>query len=94
MSTQINIDEPSIKEIVAAELHVYTYAIHPMVFMFAMGNEMFVESYHLAGRGGEAPILQVSQYKNQASQEKKMKANSTKSIWVILKRSALHVQQS
>ena len=67
---QIDRDEPAQDKGVSAGLEAYTYKAHPMAFIFAMDDEMFIESYHLAGRGGEAPILQVSKFKKQAQQEK------------------------
>jgi hypothetical protein len=67
---QIDRDEPAKDKVVSAGLEAYTYKAHPMAFIFVMDDEMFIESYHLAGRGGEAPILQVSKFKKQAQQEK------------------------
>lgn len=65
---KIDRDKPLQDAAASAGLEAYTYSAHPMAFIFAMDDEMFIESYHLAGRGGEAPILQVSKFKNQTKQ--------------------------
>lgn len=38
--------------------HVYT--LSPLCFLVIYEKAMFLESYHYAGRGGEAPILRIS----------------------------------
>jgi hypothetical protein len=37
-----------------------TYTLSPLCFLAVWGDTMFLESYHYAGRGGEAPILKIS----------------------------------
>lgn len=36
------------------------YRLSPLCFVAIVGTTMFLESYHYAGRGGEAPILKIS----------------------------------
>jgi hypothetical protein len=66
---KIDRGEPDKDEEVKASLTAYTYQSHPMAFIFVMDDDMFVESYHMAGRGGEAPILRVSRCKRQTMGE-------------------------
>jgi len=70
---QIDRDEPAQDNHMVASLEAYAYTEHPMAFIFVMDDDMFIESYHLAGRGGEAPILQVSKYKKQTHQSEESK---------------------
>jgi hypothetical protein len=66
---EIDRDEPAEDKPVEASLKAFIYKGHPMAFMFVIDEDMFIENYHLAGRGGEAPILQVARYKKQTSRE-------------------------
>ena len=62
----IDRDRPNKDKKVEAKLKVYEYDYDPMAFVFMIENDMFVENYHLAGRGGEAPILRVTKAMRQA----------------------------
>lgn len=37
-----------------------TYDVAPLCFVVEVGDTMFVEPYHYAGRGGEAPMMRIS----------------------------------
>jgi len=65
----IDRDEPAHDASVHAKLDVRSYLVNPMVFMFVINDDMFIENYHLAGRGGEAPILRVARYRNHSTKE-------------------------
>jgi hypothetical protein len=63
----IDRDRPNKDDRVNATMHVYEYDYDPMTFLFMVDDDMFVENYHLAGRGGEAPILRVAKLKRQSA---------------------------
>lgn len=44
-----------------------TYAIAPLCFVVVVGETMFMESYHYAGRGGEAPMLKIALHPSRGS---------------------------
>lgn len=41
----------------------YTYDLAPTAFIFVLDDTIYVENYHLAGRGGESPLLKISKTK-------------------------------
>ena len=45
------------------------YSLTPVCFLAIHKNTMFLESYHYAGRGGEAPILQIDRSTSAASKD-------------------------
>ncbi len=63
-------DQPNKDNVVKATLKVYEYDSDPMTFLFIVDDDMFIENYHLAGRGGEAPILRVTKLKRQSISER------------------------
>jgi len=65
----IDRDRPAVDTVLNADIDAFVYKSNPMVFMFLLNEDMFIENYHLAGRGGEAPILRVAKYKKQGSKE-------------------------
>lgn len=65
----IDRDTPGKDRTTGATLKVYEYDYDPMTFLFMVDNVMFVENYHLAGRGGEAPILSVGKLKRQSESD-------------------------
>lgn len=48
------------KEVVG-RFEARTYTLSPLCFLAIYDKTMFLESYHYAGRGGEAPIMKVAQ---------------------------------
>ncbi|MFP4053942.1 MAG: hypothetical protein ACLFV7_08780 [Phycisphaerae bacterium] len=48
---------------VKADFEFRQYACTPMAFILIIHDKMFVENYHLAGRGGESPMMMISRYK-------------------------------
>jgi hypothetical protein len=44
-----------------------TYAVAPLCFVVVIGETMFMESYHYAGRGGEAPMLKIALHPSRGS---------------------------
>ncbi|MBN1805357.1 MAG: hypothetical protein JW837_08915 [Sedimentisphaerales bacterium] len=65
----IDKDSPNRDVEIGAKLEVFVYNYDPMTFLFMIENVMFVENYHLAGRGGEAPILSVAKLKRQSESD-------------------------
>lgn len=60
-------DMPKILALAAADTSVMhgtfeckTYELAPLCFLAILGDTMYQESYHYAGRGGEAPILRIA----------------------------------
>jgi len=45
---------------VVGRFNGHTYTLTPLCFLAIHEKTMFLESYHYAGRGGEAPILRIS----------------------------------
>lgn len=56
--------------VMTRNLEARTYKILPMVFMFRMGNDMFVEQYYLGSRGEQPPVLHIQQHKNEEDTKK------------------------
>jgi hypothetical protein len=54
---------PSDSKKILADLYCATYDYSPMAFILILDEIMFVENYHLAGRGGEAPMLRISKHR-------------------------------
>jgi hypothetical protein len=49
-------------QVVRAAFDFKQYDCAPVVFILIIKDTMFVENYHLAGRGGESPMMQISRY--------------------------------
>jgi len=54
---------PSDSKPILANLYCATYDYSPMAFILILDEIMFIENYHLAGRGGEAPMLRISKFR-------------------------------
>lgn len=59
----IDREKPATDAAVNAKLCGFKYRAHPMAFILIIGDEMYVENYHLAGRGGEAPVLKIARHR-------------------------------